>query len=29
LRRMTRERFLSDAELAAFMAAVRERRHSH
>jgi len=28
-RRMTRERFLSDAELAAFMAAVRERRHKH
>lgn len=26
-RRMTRERFLSDAELAAFMTAVRERRH--
>ena len=28
-RRMTRERFLSDAELAAFMAAVRERRHKN
>lgn len=28
-RRMTRERFLSDAELARFMAAVRERRHVH
>jgi integrase len=28
-RRMTRERYLSDAELAAFMAAVRERRHVH
>jgi integrase/recombinase XerC len=26
---MTRERFLSDAELAAFMAAVRERRHKN
>jgi site-specific recombinase XerD len=29
LRRMTRDRYLSDAELAAFMAAVRERRHVH
>jgi site-specific recombinase XerD len=28
-RRMTRERFLSDAELEAFMAAVRGRRHKH
>ncbi len=28
-RRMTRERYLSDAELARFMAAVRERRHVH
>jgi integrase len=28
-RRMTRERYLSDAELAAFMRAVRERRHVH
>jgi len=28
-RRMTRERFLSDVELTAFMAAVRERRHKH
>jgi integrase/recombinase XerD len=28
-RRMTRERYLSDAELAAFMTAVRERRHVH
>lgn len=28
-RRMTRERYLSDAELAAFMRAVRERRHKH
>ena len=27
LRRMTRDRYLSDTELAAFMAAVRERRH--
>jgi integrase/recombinase XerC len=26
---MTRDRYLSDAELAAFMAAVRERRHVH
>lgn len=29
LRRMTRERFLSDAELAAFLRAVRERRHKN
>lgn len=29
LRRMSRDRYLSDAELAAFMAAVRERRHVH
>lgn len=28
-RRMTRERFLSDAELAAFIAAVRERHHKN
>lgn len=28
-RRMTRDRFLSDAELEAFMAAVRTRRHKH
>lgn len=28
-RRMTRERYLSDAELVRFMAAVRERRHVH
>ena len=28
-RRMTRERFLSDLELEAFMRAVRERRHKH
>jgi integrase len=28
-RRMTRERFLSDAELDRFMAVVRERRHVH
>ncbi len=28
-RKMTRERYLSDAELAAFMRAVRERRHVH
>jgi integrase len=28
-RRMTRERFLSDAELEAFMGAVRGRRHKH
>lgn len=28
-RRMTRERYLSDAELDRFMAAVRERRHVH
>ncbi len=28
-RRMTRERFLSDAELERFMAAVRERHHKH
>lgn len=28
-RRMTAERFLSDGELARFMAAVRERRHVH
>ncbi len=28
-RRMTRERYLSDAELAAFMRAVSERRHVH
>ncbi len=28
-RRMTRERFLSDAELEAFMRAVRERRHKN
>jgi len=28
-RRMTRERYLSDAELARFMAVVRERRHVH
>ena len=28
-RRMTRERYLSDAELEAFMAAVRTRRHKH
>jgi len=28
-RRMTRERFLSDAEFEAFMAAVRGRRHKH
>ncbi len=28
-RRMTRERYLSEAELARFMAAVRERRHVH
>ena len=29
LRRLTRERYLTDAELARFMAAVRERRHVH
>ena len=29
LRRMTRERFLSDAELERFMAAVRDRRHKN
>ncbi len=29
LRRLTRERYLTDAELAAFMAAVRDRRHVH
>jgi len=29
MRRMTRERFLSDAELARFMAAVRDRVHVH
>jgi len=29
LRRLTRERFMSDAELAAFMAVVRDRRHVH
>ena len=29
LRHMSRDRYLSDAELAAFMAAVRERRHVH
>jgi integrase len=29
LRRMTRDRYLSDAELVAFMAAVRLRRHVH
>jgi len=29
LRRMTRDRYLSDDELAAFMTAVRERRHVH
>ena len=29
LRRMTRDRFLSDDELARFMAAVRERRHKN
>lgn len=28
-RRMTPDRYLSDAELEAFMAAVRERRHKH
>jgi site-specific recombinase XerD len=28
-RRLTRDRYLSDAELAAFMAAVRERHHVH
>lgn len=28
-RRMTRERFLSDAELEAFLASVRERRHKN
>lgn len=28
-RRMTRERYLSDPELARFMSAVRERRHVH
>lgn len=28
-RRMTRDRFLSDHELARFMTAVRERRHKH
>jgi len=29
LRRLTRERYLSDAELARFMAVIRERRHKH
>lgn len=29
LRRMTRDRYLSDAELVAFMTAIRERRHVH